>query len=76
MQANYWSYRRFATDTLKNYLIENSKPYKNRNKNGIIKLRYEIRESFKLLEKIYLGTLIIAQLKAKIDNIEVLQSSK
>jgi len=65
-------------DTLKDYLIENSKSYEIRNKNELSKLRYEIRESAKLLQELYLGTPIIAQIKAKIDqkNVEVLQSGK
>jgi len=63
-------------DTLKDYLIENSKPFELKNKNEISKLRYEIRESAKLLQELYLGTPIIAQLKAKIDNVQVLQSGK
>jgi hypothetical protein len=60
-------------DTLKDYLIENSKSYELKNKNEISKLRYEIRESAKLLQELYLGTPIIAQLKAKIDHVEVFQ---
>jgi len=63
-------------DTLKDYLIENSRPFELRNKNEISKLRYEIRESAKLLQELYLGTPIIAQLKAKIDHVEMLQSGK
>jgi hypothetical protein len=64
-------------DTLKDYLIEKSKPLEIRNKNEVSKLRYEIRESAKLLQELYLGTPIIAQIKAKLDrNVEVLQSSK
>jgi len=68
-------------DTLKDYLIEQSKSYELKNKNEISKLRYEIRESAKLLQELYLGTPIIAQIKAKIDNnnnrnVQVLQSSK
>ena len=63
-------------DTLKDYLIEQSKPFEIRNKNEISKLRYEIRESAKLLQELYLGTPIIAQLKAKMDHVEMLQSSK
>ena len=65
-------------DSLKDYLIEQSKPFEIRNKNEISKLRYEIRESAKLLQELYLGTPIIAQIKAKIDNrnVEMLQSSK
>jgi hypothetical protein len=63
-------------DTLKDYLIENSKSYEIRNKNELSKLRYEIRESAKLLQELYLGTPIIAQIKAKIEHVEMLQSSK
>ena len=62
-------------DTLKEYLIEKSKPYEIRNRNEISKLRYEIRESAKLLQEMYLGTPIIAQIKAKVDqNAQVFQS--
>ena len=57
-------------------MIEQSKPFEIRNKNEISKLRYEIRESAKLLQELYLGTPIIAQLKAKMDHVEMLQSSK
>lgn len=46
------------------------------NKNEISKLRYEIRESAKLLQELYLGTPIISQLKAKLDHVQVFQSSK
>jgi hypothetical protein len=66
-------------DSLKDYLIEKSKqPFESRNKNEISKLRYEIRESAKLLQELYLGTPIIAQIKARIDqkNVEVFQSGK
>ena len=68
-------------DSLKDYLIEQSKPFEIRNKNEISKLRYEIRESAKLLQELYLGTPIIAQIKAKLDqkqnqNVKVLQSSQ
>ncbi len=63
-------------DTLKDYLIEQSKPYENKNKNEISKLRYEIRENVKLLQELSLGTPIIAQIKTKIENFEMLQSSK
>jgi hypothetical protein len=65
-------------DTLRDYLIEQSKPYEIRNKNEVSRLRYEIRESAKLLQELSLGTPIIAQIKAKIDNrnVEMLQSSK
>ena len=63
-------------DSLKDYLIEQSKPFELRNKNEISKLRYEIRENAKLLQELSLGTPIIAQIKAKINNVEVLQPSK
>ena len=63
-------------DTLKDYLIEQSKPLEIKNKNEIYKLRYEIRENCKLMQELSLGTPIIAQIKAKIENVEVLQSSK
>jgi len=63
-------------DTLQEYLIEKSKPYEIRNKNELSKLRYEVRESAKLLQELYLGTPIIAQIKAKIEHVEMLQSSK
>jgi hypothetical protein len=64
-------------DALRDYLIEQSKPYEIRNKNEISRLRYEIRESVKLLQELSLGTPVIAQIKAKIDrNVEVLQPSQ
>ena len=37
-------------DSLKDYLIEQSKPFELRNENGISKLRYEIRENAKLFK--------------------------
>ncbi len=61
-------------DTLKDYLNEQSKPFEIRNKNEIAKLRYEIRENAKLLQELSLGTPVIAQIKAKLNNVEVLQS--
>ena len=67
---------RQAHEQLKNYLIENSRFYEIKNKNEISKLRYEIRENCKLLQELSLGTPIIAQIKAKIDHVEVLQSSQ
>jgi hypothetical protein len=63
-------------DILKDYLIEQSKPYEIRNKNEIKQLRYEIRENAKLLQELSLGTPIIAQIKAKIENVEMLQSGQ
>jgi hypothetical protein len=38
-------------------------------------LRYEIRESAKLLQELYLGTPIIAQIKAKIENAQMLNQA-
>ncbi len=61
-------------DTLRDYLIEQSKPYEIRNKNEVARLRYEIRENSKLLQELSLGTPIIAQIKAKINNAQMLQS--
>jgi hypothetical protein len=63
-------------DTIRDYLIEQSKSYEIKNKNEVSKLRYEIRENCKLMQELSLGTPIIAQIKAKIENVEVLQSSK
>ena len=64
-------------DTIRDYLIEQSKPFELKNKNEIARLRYEIRENAKLIQELSLGTPIIAQIKAKLDkNVEVLQSSK
>ena len=62
-------------DTLKDYLIENNKPFEIRNKNELSKLRYEIRESAKLLQELYLGTPIIAQIKRKLEQAQMLQSA-
>jgi hypothetical protein len=57
-------------------LVENSKSYELKNKNEISKLRYEIRESAKLLQELYLGTPIIVQIKSKIDNAQMLIINK
>ena len=48
-------------DTLNDYLIEQTKPYEIRKKNEIRQLRVEIRENAKILQELYLGTPIIAQ---------------
>jgi len=61
-------------DTIRDYLIEQSKSFELKNKNEIARLRYEIRENAKLIQELSLGTPIIAQIKAKINNVEVLQS--
>ena len=64
-------------DTLQDYLIEQSRNHDDKDKHEIRQLRYEIRENAKLLQELSLGTPIIAQIKAKLDqNVEVLQSSK
>jgi hypothetical protein len=63
-------------DTLKDYLNEQSKPFELRNKYEVSKLRYEIRENAKLLQELSLGTPVIAQIKAKIENAQMLQSSQ
>jgi hypothetical protein len=63
-------------DTIRDYLIEQSKPHEKRNPELIMKYRYEIRENAKLLQELSLGTPIIAQIKARIDNVEVLQPSE
>ena len=63
-------------DTIRDYLMENSKSLETRNKNEISKLRYEIRENSKLMQELSLGTPIIAQIKAKIENAELLQTSQ
>lgn len=63
-------------DTIRDYLIERDKPQQIRNQNEIRQLRYDIRENSKLIQELSLGTPIIAQIKAKIDNVEVLQSSQ
>jgi hypothetical protein len=66
-------------DTIRDYLIEQDKPHELKNKDQIQRLRYDIRENAKLLQELSLGTPIIAQIKARINNnqnVEVLQSSK
>lgn len=59
-------------NTMQEYLIEQSKPYEIRNKNEVSKLRYEIRDNAKLLQELYLGTPIVAQIRAKIQEAEYL----
>jgi hypothetical protein len=61
-------------DTIRDYLIEQNKPYKNAEE--IRRLRFDIRENAKLLQELSLGTPIIAQIKARVDHVEVLQSGK
>lgn len=57
-------------DIIRDYLVEKDKPEEIRNKNEIRQLRYEIRENSKLLQEISLGTPILAQIKAKIDQLQ------
>lgn len=60
-------------DTIRDYLIlQQNKQIKEPEE--IRRLRYDIRENAKLIQELSLGTPIIAQLKAKIDHVEVLQS--
>lgn len=54
-------------DTIRDYLVEKDKPEQMKNKNEIRHLRFEIRENAKLLQELSLGSPIIAQIKAKID---------
>jgi hypothetical protein len=57
-------------DTIRDYILERDKPEEIRNKNEIRQLRYDIRENSKLLRELSLGTPIIAQIKAKIDQLQ------
>jgi hypothetical protein len=57
-------------DAIRDYLVERDKPEEIRNKNEIRQLRFEIRENAKLLQDLSLGTPIIAQIKAKIDQLQ------
>ncbi len=61
-------------DTIRDYLIEQNR--ENRNLELIQKLRYDIRENAKLLQELSLGTPVIAQIKAKLEHAQVVQSSK
>ena len=62
-------------DIQKEYFIATNE--KTQNPYNIRQLRYEIRENAKLLQELSLGTPIIAQIKAKMDNhAEMLQSSE
>lgn len=62
-------------DTIKDYLSERDTPQELRNSGEIQRLRYEIRENCKLLQDLSLGTPIIAQIKAKIENVERRESN-
>jgi len=63
-------------DTIRDYLIEQNKPPQIKDKSEIQRLRYDIRENAKLLQELSLGTPIIAQIRARIDNVEMLQPSQ
>ena len=68
---------KWQQDTIRDYLIEMSKPHENRNPELIMKYRYEIMENGKLEQELSLGTPIIAQIKTTVDhNSEVLQPSE
>ena len=51
-------------------LNEQKKPFDIKDSQEIRRLRYEIRENAKLLQELSLGTPIVAQIKAKIDQLE------
>jgi hypothetical protein len=56
-------------DTIRDYLImQNSE---NKDPEEIRKIRNDIRENCKLLQELSLGTPIIAQIKTRIENVEV-----
>ena len=57
-------------DTIRDYLNEQKKPFDIKDSQEIRRLRYEIRENAKLLQELSLGTPIVAQIKAKIDQLE------
>jgi hypothetical protein len=63
-------------DTIRDYLIEQNRPHETRDKLEIRQLRYDIRENAKLIQELSLGTPIVAQIKAKIDHVEMLQPSQ
>ena len=57
-------------NTIKDYLNEQNKLVDIKDSQEIRRLRYEIRENAKLLQELSLGTPIVAQIKAKIDQLE------
>lgn len=61
-------------DTIRDYLIENNRMQKD--PELIHSLRNEIRENAKLMQEVSLGTPIIAQIKAKLENAQMLSTSK
>jgi hypothetical protein len=63
-------------DILRDYLIEQSKPYAQKDMELIQKLRSEIMEACKILQDLSLGTPIITQIKAKIEHAESFSNSQ
>ena len=63
-------------DTIRDYLVEQNRIGEGKNKYDIRQLRYEIRENAKLLQELSLGTPIIAQIKAKLDQQQQLQQQQ
>ena len=57
-------------DSIRDYLIEQAKPHRQKDIDLIQKLRYEIRENCKIMQELSLGTPIIAQIKAKLEHSE------
>ena len=54
-------------DTLRDYMIENSKPYEQKNHMRIQKYRDSLRENSKMLQELTLGSPIVAQIKAQLE---------
>lgn len=63
-------------DILRDYLIEQSKPYAQKDMELIQKLRSEIMQACKILQDLSLGTPIITQIKAKIEHAEGFSNSQ
>ena len=57
-------------DTIRDYLIEQNQTGEDRSQFNVRSLRTDIRENAKLLQELTLGTPIIAQIKAKLDQRE------
>lgn len=57
-------------DTIRDYLIEQNRREEERSDLRIRQLRFDIRENSKLLQELTLGTPIVAQIKAKIDQLQ------
>lgn len=62
-------------DTMKDYLVLNTQDTRSKNMKVINTLRNDIRENTKLLQELSLGTPIIAQIKAKLENAQMLSVS-